>query len=241
MVANVFVALSPSDFAYLLQKCPRCWWLKTRKAGEFSEALPSMFKKVDSLMREQISVDVIQSLGVEALAPRKFGKLRSEPIEFPSLGVTIQIFGYLDQAFEVEGGLSIEEFKMTEGTPNMVARFTRQVHSYVFAIENPQEGEGEQVLQAGLTCWSPEGFRFRMDKMEERGSSKALMAYQVGSFIRQDVPIDRGWFMKELERVAEIAAGDLPPSEHTCDRCRLVDAVRMYVSERERKRVKRSA
>lgn len=134
--------LSPSDFAFLYEGCKRCYYLKVvHSIPQPSVPLPSIFSKMAVLLKNHYSGKHTKELH-PALPPGivKFGEqnVKSKTIEFPGHGFTLFISGRFDIVIQFEnGGYGVIDFKT--GNPNGEYNnlYSRQLHGYAYALENP--------------------------------------------------------------------------------------------------------
>lgn len=124
-------SIAPSDFRWLLDRCPRCWWQKIHSLAPPKDVLPAIFNRIDHGMKEFLSVANLRAMGIPAKAELNVGKLLSSRIEYPEHGVALVLSGYLDRAFELEDGtFAIAECKATKADPQKLIPYERQVHGY---------------------------------------------------------------------------------------------------------------
>jgi len=84
----------------------------------------------------------------------KEGYLKSKPIP-PSNDCFIS--GRFDILTEMEDGqYTVIDFKITDPKEEKLEKFTRQLHAYKFALENPQMGASKKVVKMGVVVVSPE-------------------------------------------------------------------------------------
>ncbi|MFN2641271.1 MAG: PD-(D/E)XK nuclease family protein [Actinomycetota bacterium] len=154
--------VNPSDFAFLWDECQRCFYRKvvlgiTRPRTPMAK----VFILIDGLMKRFYLGAPTSSLSPTLAAGRiEAGDmwLRSKPIEIEGHGASCYIVGRPDSiiAFE-DGSYGVIDFKTSRSKDNHVALYSRQLHSYGYALENPApRAEGlYPITTYGLHCVTP--------------------------------------------------------------------------------------
>ncbi len=111
--------LSPSDFAFLWEECPRCFYLKYVEGFKRpSGAFPSIFTVIDREMRKTFLGQRADAMTPD-LPPgtMAYGEkwVQSAPISLPGHHATITIRGKLDAvvAFD-DGSFGVIDFKTSD-------------------------------------------------------------------------------------------------------------------------------
>ena len=205
--------LAPSDFAWLLDECPRCWWLKLRQLYRPRESQPAVFRHIDAGQKEAYNVEALRSFGIDAKAIVPKGRLLSLPIEFEEYGVSFSIKGYLDEFVELDDGTHlILDFKTTVPTEKTLTKFANQLHAYATALERPAEGQPFEVSALGLLTFDPS-----VGKFTRNGSGWCA---QTGHEAYLPIDLDRTRFFEFLDQCASLAASDdVPASGSLCQTC----------------------
>lgn len=213
--------LSPHALAWSFDRCRRCWWLKLHnqfQSGEevkkIFETMPKIFLQIDKGMKAAITPEVITSMGIgEVVSHSTNERVVSEP--FCHAGAELTISGYPDFV----GDLASEEcllldYKTTDPSNRTTQVYTRQLHCYEFAMRNPQHTIPRQVDKMGLICFTPTEETFKVEVKDR------VWGALYGPLTYIDFQIDRPWFEKFLETVAELLMTEEPPdfSSH-CQVC----------------------
>ncbi len=155
--------LSPSDFAFAYDGCKRCFYYKVIEKVRVPLALPSIFKKID-----QLTIDFFENKDVREIDKSLpegrviFGdkKVRSKPLR-PNGGKsehTCTINGKTDTIIEFEDGtFGIVDFKTSAINDKKAKIYSRQLHAYAIALENPASGfiKMSPVSKLGLFVMDP--------------------------------------------------------------------------------------
>lgn len=222
------VYLAPSDLKYVLDECPRCWWLKTRGIQTLREPMPNVFREMDKSMKASIGVDEVKAFGIPAVHEIPFGRI-ARTLEFPEHGVKIQIRGYLDKAFELEDEtLAVIDFKVSFSEKADLTTYARQLHCYVSCIEDPIN-IAREVTNICLIVFAPSG-KFRIDRRQDN----VVFAAQTGILHHYPLELDRVTFYEQIEAIAKLAGGELPGPGHGCVRCHSVNEVTTYLEAHDR-------
>jgi len=154
--------LSPSDFAFLWKECKRCFYLKVvRNYHRPFTPLPKIFIKIDGLMKEFFEDKSTAEISSD-LPPGvvKFGEkwVESQPIIIPGHNSQCYIRGKFDTVVEFEdGSYGVIDFKTSEAQSAHIQLYTRQLHAYAYALENPAPGKLSlsPITKLGLLCVEP--------------------------------------------------------------------------------------
>jgi hypothetical protein len=237
------VWLAPSDIRYLIDQCPRCWWMVTRNLPKPKSELPRLFKHVDRGMKQSWAVEHLRALGVPAKELVTLERVRSKPIEYPELGVSLTIGGYLDRLVLLEDDTyEVIDFKMTDPNPAGLALFARQLHGYVQCLEDPAIGEAREVTRVSLVVFDAyDGiFKISSENLKKATENPGLVTFsagQMGRVVYRPLELDRSSFFEELERIAGIAARlEMPESGANCTVCAHAAEINRFTRQYEERR-----
>ena len=217
--------LSPSDLTFLWDECPRCFYLKvvhgyTRPAGAF----PRIFSRIDQLMKA-----FFQDLPTADISPSlpegfvRFGDrwVVSQPIHLPGHAHSVYIKGRFDSVVEfADGSFGVVDFKTSQPRQEHVAFYSRQLHAYAYALENPA-GKAlhlAPVSRLGLLCVEP---------MTMSGDIIDRLAY-VGEVTWLDCPKDERGFLGFIDGVLSVLENPQPPPpSDSCTFCQYREQARL--------------
>jgi len=216
--------LSPSELTFLWDECPRCFYLKVvNKFNRPWGAFPKIFNTIDKLMK-----DYFEGKTTSEIAPQlpegvvRFGEkwVTSSPISLPGHDATCYIRGKFDTvvAFS-DGSYGIVDFKTTPPRAEHVNFYSRQLHAYAYALENPAPKSLSlaPITRLGLLCVEP----VLMDK-----TGPDQIAY-IGDVTWLEVPKDEPGFTGFLDHVLTILESSSPPdSNPNCGYCQYRTAAR---------------
>lgn len=216
--------LSPSDFAFLWEECKRCFYLKIaagfrRPPGPF----PRIFGTIDNAMKDCFMKKRTEEI-VPALPPGivAFGEewVESTPIEVPGRQSTCFIRGKFDTILHFDDDTyGVIDFKTTRASPEHLGKYSRQLHAYAYALENPAPDKFSvaPVTKLGLLVYEPRRFSHELD----------LDATLTGRLEWVEIPRDDEGFMAYLSAVVELLRlPDPPPPDPTCAWCKYREASR---------------
>ncbi len=209
--------LSPSDLTFLWDECPRCFYLKVvhginRPWGAF----PKIFNRIDKLMKiffEGKPASQITPTFPEGIV--KFGEkwVTSQPIQLPGHETDCFIKGKFDVVVEFsDHSYGIVDFKTSETKPEHIRFYSRQLHAYAYALENPADGKlGLQPInRLGLLCVEP---------VEIDSASSDRIAY-IGDATWLEIPKDMPGFFKFIDTVISVLEQPTPPDPNpNCGWC----------------------
>ncbi len=226
--------LSPSDFAFLLRDCPRCFWLKVKHGVmQPRRPMPSVFNVIDGSMKRRLNEVPITKFVSGAPASRVHnhdGRVLSAVYQ-SSFGVGLIIKGIYDTVLELaDGGFALVDLKTIKVSPKLASNYEMQLHSYSWALENPSVEENRlfPVSRLGLIAFAPCKFTTRSD------GASAL----IGQNHWVEVERNDDAFFAFLDQVAEVLASDTPPaSGRFCPTCQYMERIARFECEDDRFKV----
>jgi len=200
--------LSPSDLTFLWDECQRCFYLKVvHKFNRPGMPFPKIFTQIDRLMKEFFYQLPSEEISPE-LPPGRVAFadkwVYSEPISSPNRSCSCYIRGVLDTVLQFEDqSYAVVDFKTTQPKPEHINFYSRQLHAYTFALENPHPGKFslKPVAKMGLLCVEPT----RMNRTRQGN-----LAYE-GQVTWLDCPKDEAAFLAFIDQVLEVLDQQEPP------------------------------
>jgi hypothetical protein len=163
--------LSPSDFAFLWEECKCCFYLKVVRGFDRPRmAFPSIFGAIDRAMTACYNGMHAQAIATGMPAGIiRFGQkwVRSQPIPVGTEGRTCCISGRLDALIELEDNTwGVIDFKTSKAHGPRIPLYSRQLHAYAYALENPARGPLAfgPVTTLGLLVFEPASFVHNTDE-----------------------------------------------------------------------------
>ena len=161
-------ALSPSDFAFLWDDCPRCFYLKVaRKQPRPRSPFPSVFGKIDRAMKDCYLGDRSETVA-KGMPPGIVGGgdrwVKSAPLLPPGSTSTCMIRGRVDVLIDCDDGTKgIVDFKTTLPKADHLATYGRQLHAYAYGLEHPASGPAATVSNLGILAFVPGTYQASKD------------------------------------------------------------------------------
>lgn len=217
--------LSPSDLTFLYEGCKRCFVLKVKHGiSQPSIPIPGVFSTIASLQKTYYSGKRTEEF-CQGLPPGivKFGekKVRSITISFDGLESTCVIIGRFDVVVEFDdGSYGVLDFKTGDPNDEKTEIYSRQLHAYALALENPAEGalELRPVSRLGLLYFTP-------DACEYKAAGRQILS---GQITWVEIQKDEEKFLDFLKEVVLLLDGALPEPAENCEWCRyLQDAAKL--------------
>lgn len=200
--------LSPSDFAFLWQECKRCFYLKvTLGFGRPRMAFPQIFGAIDRAMTACYNGRPTRAIA----ASMPGGTIRSgqkwvhsRPIELGVEDCTCSISGRLDSLLELDDGTwGVIDFKTSRVSGPHIPMYSRQLHAYAYALENPASGRSglEPITKLGLLVYEPSTFEHTINQA----------ANLAGEVRYIDIPRNDTAFLDFLRQVLAVLSQPAPP------------------------------
>ncbi len=168
---------------------------------------PSIFTAIDGLMKDHFQGRPAQEMH-PSLPPGRiqFGgrRVQSAPITFPSNPDSCYILGNFDSALSFDdGSFAVVDFKTSSPKPEHVEFYSRQLHAYLYALENPAPGKFglQPITRLGLFIVKPTAMSRQAD---------GRVAY-IGDVTWLEIPRDDDGFLSFLGQVAAVLAQPEPP------------------------------
>jgi PD-(D/E)XK nuclease superfamily len=210
--------LNPSDFAFLWDECHRCFYRKCKLRQRRPAApFPKIFSIIDREMKRFYLGERLEDLadgapsGVIGL-PDQW--VKSAPLSIPGSPSTVVIQGRVDALVRYEDGtVGVIDLKTADPNIDHVAKYSRQLHAYAAAFEQPSGGPSVRVSTLGLLCFSPRGFDVH------RGEAALL-----GGVCWINIPRDDAAFSEFLSEMGSVLDQEsLPPPALDCSFCAAED------------------
>ena len=200
--------LGPSDLTFLWDECKRCFYLKIRHNFKRPAApFPKIFGTIDLLMKDIYlgqSTKMISSDFPDGKSIMSGRWVTSEPCGFGFHENTCYISGIFDTLVQFDNGsYGIVDFKTTKPNPRQVPFYSRQLHAYAYALENPAPGKlsYQPIERLGLLCFNPS----RMHKDPPTSLNLSGPATWV------ECPLDKAGFLNFMEEVLTLLEQSKPP------------------------------
>lgn len=216
--------LSPSDFAFLWEECKRCFYLKVVDGFRRPQpVMPKIFTVIDNAMKEFFSGKRIETLisnfpGGAVSHDEKI--VESKPIKFTNRESTCFIKGKYDTIVQFDDGTyGVIDFKTSATKSEHVPLYSRQLHAYAYALENPSPKSLalSPVSKLGLIIYEPEVLL----------SENIDVALLKGGLTWLEIPRDDQSFLKFLEEIMDIIEQPSnAKSSHKCGWCQYREASR---------------
>jgi len=219
------IKLSPSDLTFLWDECKRCFYLKQiNKFTRPSTPMPAIFIKIDGLMKVYFE----GKLTSEFTSDLPHGVIQhgdktvySQLINLAGHSLECYITGRFDTVVKFDdGSYGVVDFKTSTPKPDNLAFYGRQLHAYMYALENPAPGKLSlsPVSKLGLLVVEP-------NAIDKTGDGR--IAY-LGGVTYQDVPRDDSAFLAFLSDVLTVLEQpDPPPPADNCPWCQYRQAARL--------------
>jgi hypothetical protein len=218
--------LSPSDFAFLWEECKRCFYLKVARGFDRPRmAFPKIFGTIDKAMTACYSGMHTQAIasgmpeGVIRLGQKW---VRSRPIELGMGKRTCSISGRLDALIEFKNDTyGVIDFKTSSARGEHIPLYSRQLHAYAYALENPPPRELPlgPITRLGLLVFEPSTFAHHSDET----------ATLTGGLTWVEMPRDDAAFFDFLDQVVSVLSQPVPPEPAPdCMWCAYRQASREY-------------
>jgi CRISPR/Cas system-associated exonuclease Cas4 (RecB family) len=218
--------LSPSDLTFLWDECPRCFYLKVVHGfARPGTVFPRIFSRIDQLMKDFFAglpafmLSDTLAEGVISFADRW---VVSEPIHLPGHTHSVYIKGRFDSVIEfADGSYGVVDFKTSEPRPEHVPFYSRQLHAYAYALENPA-GKALRlapISRLGLLCVEPVAMSSELDDR---------LAY-LGQATWLECPKDDAWFLGFIDNILSVLEDPQPPPPaESCAFCQYREQARQW-------------
>ncbi len=131
------VGLAPSDFAFLWDECPRCFYLKVvRKEARSRMPFPKVFGTIDQPMKTFYMgwrTEVVANGMPAGVIEQADRWVRSAGLTPPGSSVVSELRGSLDALVHCDDGtVAVVDFKTAEPNADHAGTYSRQLHAYAF-------------------------------------------------------------------------------------------------------------
>lgn len=213
--------LSPSSFSFLYEGCKRCFYLRVVYGiNQPSKPLPGVFSKIAGLLKDHYDGKRTEELH-KALPPGKVSygekRVKSKAIQLPNYQTTCYISGRFDIVVRFDDGTyGVIDFKTGSPKDEYNKLYSRQLHAYAYALENPALGAMglSPVAKLGLLYFHPE--RTKQDNLNQ-------LLYESDIFwveIRKNEKMFKN-FIGDILSILE--SPSMPEPSPDCEWCNYVD------------------
>ena len=205
--------LSPSAFKYLWEDCKHCYYNKVvHNIALPSIGMPGIFNKMNSLAQD-MAIGMRTTDFYKDLPPGKFEHkerfLRSTAIPNSEKAYIMGRFDLLTKFDDDTHG--VIDLKITDPRSDNLYKFSKQLHAYKFALENPvDEAEKlvKKVSKMGLLVMSPENIKLKNGQI-------VFTANPAWHEIKENMPA----FFSFIEEVVDLLENVQPEHSDNCAWC----------------------
>ena len=221
--------LSPSDLTFLYDQCKRCFVLKVKYGiSQPSIPIPGIFSVIAGLQKNYYS-----NMRTEKFCPdlppgvATYGekRVRSKPIQLAGCDSACYVSGRFDIVATLDNGsYAVLDFKTGNPDDEKTKMYSRQLHAYALALENPDEGaiELKPISKLGLLYFTP-------DNCELISLHRQVLQ---GNMDWIEILRDDESFYGFLKEVVLLLDGPLPPPDpDNCNWCTFLERSGMLRSE----------
>jgi len=207
-------ALAPSDFAFLWDECPRCFYNKValkkgRPRASFSKAFGLIDQAMKSFYLGERSEELLSGMPGGVLGDSNRW-VKSTTIVVPGCSTAFIIRGRVDALVHFDNQTTgVLDFKTSEPRAAHIDTYGRQLHSYALALENPAVRHPTTVNAVALLCFSPAEFEAEEHKAALSGD---LCCIEVS----RD---DTAFSVLFAEVICVLEGPELPPQARGCPWC----------------------
>jgi hypothetical protein len=212
--------LSPSEFAYLYEECPRCYYeARHGLSQQPKSAFPAIFNRIEDAICERYDGKSPQTFDEALPAGRLILRQRwvkSGVIEVPGHAATVSINGRIDGLMRFSpAGFGVVDVKVCAHDDERMAKYARQLWAYAYSLEHPLEKVPPlaPVTHLGLFVVQSEACaEFGM------GEQSYLLLHMVPKWV--PVEKDDAAFLRFLGEVLDVLELPEPPDpDPTCKFC----------------------
>lgn len=213
--------LSPSNLTFLFDGCKHCFVLNVKHGiSQPSIPIPGVFTVISGLQKDYYS-----EMRTEKFCPDlppgivTYGekRVKSKPVELDGCKSSCYISGRFDIVASLDNGTyAVMDFKTGKPDDEKTKMYSRQLHAYTLALENPAEGaiELKPISKLGLLYFSP-------DKCELISVNRQVLQ---GNLQWIEITRDDESFQSFLQKVVQLLDGPLPPRDpENCDWCAFLE------------------
>lgn len=210
--------LSPSSFYNI--RCPRCLWLEYWHGIKLPAnlALQLLLSRLQEAAYDGVTSKVISTELPLGKVSRYKKRFTSMPVKINGEETRWKIYGEIDLLVDYQDGTySIVDGKvsMKKDAEALIDSYWTQLEAYVYAFENPLDGEAMTIKSIGLLQW-------RIDDSLHLEDNKRGFSVD-----HRYIPIPRQpeKFQEFLARFIGIIEGEFPESGTDCDTCKYLEKI----------------
>jgi len=210
--------LSPSSFYNI--RCPRCLWLEYWHGFKLPAnlALQLLLSRLQEAAYDGADSSVISDKLAKGHVTKHKKRFTSQPVKVNGEETRWKIYGEIDLlVHHNDGTYSIVDGKvsMKKDEDALIESYWTQLEAYVFAFENPSEGDPMPIKSIGLLQW-------RIDNsLHLEGDLRGFSVEH--RFIQ--LPRREKEFQEFLARFIGIIEGEFPQSGNECENCKFLEKI----------------
>lgn len=219
--------VTPSDITFLWSDCPRCFYRKValgiqRPSGIF----PKIFNRIDRAMKDCYVGKNLRDFSPdfpEATISYPDQWVQSKPLVITGKDIQIVFRGKIDglltyKELGADGKpiTGVPDFKTSEVDDNVTPMYGLALHTYVYCLENPADGEfrAHNVDKMGLIVFEPSSYEHEPNQEPKLNGTHYWVEFE------KDMDSFKTW-MKTLARV--LSSDDVPDATANCGYCNLLE------------------
>lgn len=210
--------LSPSDLVFLWEECKRCFYLKeVHGFNRPRPIMPKIFTLIDVEMKNFYANKRTEEIS-DKLPPGVIEHsekwVESVPIQIEDCSSTCFVRGKFDTIARFdEGSYGVIDFKTAQRKSEHIPLYSRQLHSYALALENPapRAFSVSPITKIGLLVFEPAKYT----------QGKTGVVGFAGNMSWIEIQRDDGLFKQFLKEVINLLEQPTPPAPNPeCEWCR---------------------
>lgn len=218
--------LAPSSFSFLYEGCKRCFYLKTvHNISQPSKPLPGVFSKMAGLLKNHYDGKHTKELHPDlpyGIVSHGEKRVKSKTIKLPNCQHACHILGRFDIVTSFEDNTyGVIDFKTGSPKEEQLSLYSRQLHAYAYALENPEMGalKLSPITKLGLLYFYPE--KTKQDSLE-----RLLYEAEIQWI---EIPRDNDSFLSFIDEVMAILESPVPPQPSPdCEWCNYLAKLEGY-------------
>lgn len=211
--------LSPSSFYGI--RCPRCLWVEYWHGVKLPAnlALQLLLSRLQESAYDGVHSSAISPEVPSGTVTRHKKRFTSKPIEIDGAPTRWKIYGEIDLLVSHQDGTSSiidGKVSMKRDSLALIDSYWTQLEAYVYAFENPFEGEPMEIKSIGLLQW-------RIDNSLHLENNQRAFSVD-----HRYIPVPRKpkEFQEFLAEFIGIIEGEFPESGTDCDTCKFLEKIR---------------
>lgn len=206
--------LSPSDFAYILEECKHCFYLKIKEGiSRPSMPFPGVFSALNTRIQGSLVGKNLKTLSndlPDCIVEKQEGYVGS--INIPDTSCVIK--GKYDLLCKnKDNTYTLIDLKISIPDEEKIEKYKTQLTAYKFSMENPKYEKPIKITRMGLLIFYPDTLSFEDNTVDVNFPPKWM-----------EISSNDDGFISFIKEIDSLLNGPIPEENPDCEFCKYTES-----------------